>query len=371
MRSKWRKTAFWGFIPGLALVATLGFGAFSYMSFFPGPLSEARTHDEPLEGYVSHAEFEMGCAHCHAPLHCVTDERCTECHKNVAEQRNQVSGLHGMLPGTDRCQLCHPEHLGREADITELAFKNVDHEKLSGFSLARHQIDYQDQPLSCESCHSQIIFVAETLDCVSCHSTEDHDGMAEHMELYGLDCLYCHDGVERTTDFNHDQVFVLEGGHDIETCEDCHAEQYFVLTPRTCLDCHEEPEVHADQFGFECARCHSTIAWTPAQLIQHTFILDHGEDGELPCETCHIEAYTGHTCEGCHDDPAEYTQTHLDEGVEDDQDCVSCHPTGVEGEGKLFMEGNGGQGVNKGGPDSQVSNGNPSGNGNNGGHGGK
>ena len=53
-----------------------------------------------------------------------------------------MSGLHGLLPGTNRCQNCHKEHQGREADITTLAFRRIDHASLANFSLDYHQENY-------------------------------------------------------------------------------------------------------------------------------------------------------------------------------------------------------------------------------------
>ncbi len=111
----------------------------------PGPLSAVQEQGTELGGYGSHAEFEQECGHCHAPVHCITASRCQECHLDVAQDRMTAVGLHGRLPA-NQCQDCHVEHQGREAVITEFAFRNVDHEKLSGFSLADHQVDYANHP---------------------------------------------------------------------------------------------------------------------------------------------------------------------------------------------------------------------------------
>lgn len=103
--------------------------------------------------------------------------------------------------------------------------------------------------------------------------------------------------------------------------------------PHRCIACHEEPKVHLGRFGFNCARCHSSAAWTPALLIKHTFLLDHGGEGQVTCETCHTENYYEHTCYECHDhDPNEMESFHVDEGLPDYADCISCHPTGEKGE---------------------------------------
>jgi mono/diheme cytochrome c family protein len=103
--------------------------------------------------------------------------------------------------------------------------------------------------------------------------------------------------------------------------------------PHECSACHEEPTVHAARFGLQCARCHDLISWTPALLTRHTFLLDHGDEGPVACQTCHTENYVTHTCYECHDhQPDEMGQVHRDEGILEFESCVECHPTGREGE---------------------------------------
>ena len=104
--------------------------------------------------------------------------------------------------------------------------------------------------------------------------------------------------------------------------------------PHQCIACHEDPKVHKEQFGLDCVRCHSLVAWTPASLTRHTFRLDHGDAGDVACETCHIETYTENTCYECHDHkPEQMVEVHEIEGIKEIENCISCHPTGDEGEG--------------------------------------
>lgn len=108
--------------------------------------------------------------------------------------------------------------------------------------------------------------------------------------------------------------------------------------PHACSACHEEPAVHAGQFGLECARCHGLVAWQPALLTRHIFELDHGGEGQVACETCHVDNYYEHTCFSCHDhQPAEMQTAHATEGIYGYDDCISCHPTGQPGEGEQFQ----------------------------------
>jgi hypothetical protein len=85
----------------------------------------------------------------------------------------------------------------------------------------------------------------------------------------------------------------------------------------------------------DCASCHSTQAWRPAQYNQaHTFPLNHGENGVSSCVTCHPSAFTAYTCYGCHEhNEANVRSKHLEEGIPNFQNCMECHPTGSEHEG--------------------------------------
>ncbi|MCB8944460.1 MAG: c-type cytochrome [Ardenticatenaceae bacterium] len=101
--------------------------------------------------------------------------------------------------------------------------------------------------------------------------------------------------------------------------------------PHHCAACHEEPAVHAERFGLDCARCHTMSAWTPALLVRHVFSLEHGGGGTIACQTCHTETYTQHTCYGCHDhQPAEMPPLHTTVEAADLTNCGACHPTGKE-----------------------------------------
>jgi mono/diheme cytochrome c family protein len=114
--------------------------------------------------------------------------------------------------------------------------------------------------------------------------------------------------------------------------------------PHECRACHEEPEVHAERFGFNCSRCHTLEAWKPALLLRHTFALDHGEKGQVACQTCHTVTYFENTCYGCHDhEVADMKTVHEAEGIYELEPCSECHPTGVSGEAKRLGYGLGGK----------------------------
>jgi hypothetical protein len=159
----------------------------------------------------------------------------------------------------------------------------------------------------------------------------------QHGARFGGECLVCHDGVDRMQDFVHAESFVRDGKHVDLTCEDCHTDRVFAGMTGACVGCHEEPKVHAGHFGTECSNCHGSEAWQPAQLTQHTFMLDHGDEGQLACEQCHVENYISYTCVSCHEnDDMELAHAADEYSANSDvalTECSACHPTGEPGEG--------------------------------------
>ena len=316
------------------LVLSLGGAAYGFKAnYVPGPVSAAQRHGDPINGYSSHADFERECKHCHAPVRCLAANLCQDCHREIARERAESEGLHGLLPGTDKCQTCHVEHQGRDAAICDVPFGSINHEQLAGYCLDLHHADYDGTPLTCQSCHPAGKHDATSDGCAGCHAQDAPEYMAEHREEYGGYCVGCHDGQDRMIGFEHGEYYALEGAHEGAECKDCHPGLCFAEEERDCADCHEDPEVHAGEFGLRCDWCHDTTAWSPAQLTEHIFRLDHGEQGEIACETCHTGAYVAHTCYGCHDhQAAEMVEIHAREGIEQLEPCGECHPTGVEGE---------------------------------------
>ncbi len=108
--------------------------------------------------------------------------------------------------------------------------------------------------------------------------------------------------------------------------------------PHHCAACHEEPAVHIDQFGLDCARCHTLDAWVPARLTRHTFALDHGSDEQVPCQVCHSRTYAENDCFACHDhQPEAMAAAHEAEASYQLESCTTCHPTGEPGEAERLL----------------------------------
>ena len=266
------------------------------------------------------------CESCHAGGEFEgTSQECVACHAEPEK--------HQAMFGTD-CAECHTTVAWQPAKFNNAPF---DHERTTSFSLAQHVADFDGSTMACTHCHTgeQPSQVQDTT-CEECHVTAVPLFMTEHIALFGPTCQDCHDGLDSMAAFDHATVFPLEGQHATTECAACHVDQVFQDTPQQCVACHAEPEIHFGIFGTDCANCHTVDGWLPAQLRQHTFPLDHGEQGTLECTACHSgTSYTTYDCTTCHEhnqeemvdehDELNLTQAEL-------MNCASCHPTGHEDE---------------------------------------
>ena len=274
----------------------------------------------PLEG--KHAE--AGCADCHTAEAAAKDTpaQCVACHEEPP--------VHAGVFSQD-CSVCHTPTVWSPAKLeAKPMFRHAD----TAFQLVHHAKNFDGSALTCAACHlsaSQGDFSSTTQSCTDCHSAYDPAFMTQHVQQYGTNCLSCHDGAGNMQNFDHSAFFVLDGQHASLECAACHKEQKFKGTPNQCVDCHAEPAIHAGVFGLQCDACHSTTAWAPARLTRHTFPLDHGEQGEIACATCHVQSYATYTCAACHA-PGEMQEKHAEKGITGDRllECAACHPTGRE-----------------------------------------
>lgn len=282
-----------------------------------------------------HSDFRLGSGKQAETLSLTTETfrstpvDCAVCH---AEPEIHI----GMFPSG--CQDCHNQNDWSPAFLDGKPFEHDEHTR---FNLSRHFQDYQGDPLVCQDCHYGGFETGFDLQgCVDCHTTGSDPAkgsgpefMAEHVERFGPACLDCHDGVDRLSNFDHAQFFPLEGVHASIACAACHQEGVFSGTPSECAACHAEPEIHKESFGLQCQYCHTVEAWTPANLRFHNFPIDHGDDGEVACATCHIDSYASYTCYGCHEhQPESVQEEHREEGVDLKklEACTDCHPDGRE-----------------------------------------
>lgn len=268
------------------------------------------------------AHETTGCESCHAGGEFEgTPKECVACHAEPEK--------HQAMFGED-CVSCHSTIAWQPANFEDAPF---DHERTTSFSLTRHVKDFDGSEMVCTHCHTgeESISVADS-SCEGCHATAVPNFMLAHTALFGSSCQDCHDGLDSMADFDHATIFPLEGQHAIIECTTCHENQVFQGTPHDCVACHAEPEIHFGIFGTDCANCHTSVAWLPAQLRQHTFPLNHGEQGTLDCTVCHTStSYTVYDCTTCHEHNVDQVLNDHDELAITQEElfaCAACHPTG-------------------------------------------
>jgi len=322
-----------------ALVVAIGVGGWTLLRgptlFSPGPLTAVRQETMSIQGYASHAEMESRCTLCHRPWRRVATERCLACHAAVENEIAAGTGLHGRLDDPEVCVACHPDHLGREADVARAALDRYPHDQV-GFSLVRHQQLADGSASVCTDCHVPGGYALDRTTCAACHRGMDAVFAERHVADYGAGCLSCHDGRAMPDGFDHGAIFPLDGAHVDVACDTCHVPAAATRLSEACVACHEEPAIHRGGFGTNCAACHTVDGWLPARLRVHAFPLDHGKqagEGEVSCLTCHPDGYVAYTCYGCHEhEPDAVERAHREDGMTEIADCARCHPTGQEEE---------------------------------------
>jgi hypothetical protein len=262
---------------------------------------------------------DFTCVNCHtSDLSQFDPKTCAGCHAQIDPAYIQE---HTLAFGLE-CLTCH--------DGADRYGGSFDH------NLLKFQLTGRHSEVSCAECHagarSVIDLQSAPQDCFDCHAQDD-----AHQGKFGQDCVVCHSPEDwEQASFDHARAtFQLTGAHVNVECSGCHVNNVFKGTPQDCVGCHADPEFHAGLFPTECAACHTTAAWSPAQFNQaHTFPINHGEGGPSTCKTCHSERLNAYTCYGCHEhNPAEIAAKHREEGISDFTDCMSCHPSGQGEEG--------------------------------------
>lgn len=328
------------------------------------PLVEMNSATFPHEAVgfalTSHSEdgATFSCEGCHTQGITSFDQLiCIDCHQSV----NSIFMQPHQLAYGDNCLACH--------DGVETYGSEFKHDKATSFPLTgkhsgescstchwnAHSItDFRNAPEDCAGCHTKddahqqrfgsncgtchttagwepANFDHEliTSDCATCHQADD-----AHNGKYGADCAVCHSNASwKPATFDHGiSNFPLTGAHISLDCETCHSHDSFSGLSGECVTCHADPEYHLGAFGTDCATCHTTSAWTPAEYNKkHTFPLNHGENGVSSCVTCHLSDFNSYTCYECHEhDEAQIRSKHQEEGIANFQDCMECHADGRE-----------------------------------------
>jgi len=309
----------------VCLIALLGLPAAAQVS--PGPLARAHL---TLEGNTH-------CLDCHATQSDGMDQRCLDCHREIAALRSAGRGLHART-GDERCAKCHPDHAGVEFELIEWPGgrpEAFDHAK-AGWPLAG-----KHAALRCAECHQKKFrkgpateasnWVGLEPACGSCH-TDPHRG------ALGADCARCHSASDwkKTPGFDHGTTdFPLAGKHTGLACAKCHTIEgqasplYKPLPHAECSSCHKD--AHAGRLGAKCASCHVAASWR--EVAPSSF--DHartryplrGAHAQVACAKCHDRttafgpkpAFAA--CADCHRDPHAGRATLAGAKV----DCGACH----------------------------------------------
>jgi hypothetical protein len=279
----------------------------------------------------NHAESDFPLTNSHLEVSCV------ECH--IQGQFESLSGdcinchqepyVHQGTFTLD-CESCHNSQSWKPALLDGQLF---DHFSQVNFSLAKHSRDYSGDIITCDSCHLNSVQEFSPQTCIDCHAADDQEFINQHQVQLGGNCLDCHDGVDRMRAFDHADFFALDGKHNQIDCQACHVDQVYKGTLEECMDCHVEPEIHAGYFGLKCEYCHSTSSWYPAQLQSHQFPIDHGDQGAVACQVCHVPTYSQYSCYGCHEhQEEEIIEEHREEGIVGEEllACFECHEDGSE-----------------------------------------
>ncbi len=338
---------------GLTVLFLVILGLGTYRSggkaFNPGKLSAQRLSgqaEDTIHDFSAHADFEDQCSLCHQPLKTTQDELCLECHQGISGQIQDQQGTHGNIPAVSQCFRCHSEHRGRDFDMLAGALERFDHEG-TGFSLSRHAVDYSLRPITCTDCHTREKgFPVQSESCVNCHSTPDSQWIIQHQKDFGSQCLACHDGFDRMSQFDHAETqFALNGKHAGLVCMDCHhvdqerpSFDQFAQVSKDCAGCHAEPELHYGLFEKECANCHTSDGWEnvswKGEAFEHFgstgFSLDrHHQDYDgrpMRCTSCHqdsLETFDSQSCVSCHNQQ-NFTQLQMHQ-EKVGSNCLDCH----------------------------------------------
>lgn len=194
---------------------------------------------------------------------------------------------------------------------------------------------------SCGGCHDRTDKTRQRALCLGCH---DHAAVAADINAgHGFhgraarkaQCNACHtEHKGREADiihfdagsFDHNRTdFALAGAHVTVACDSCHKTgKKFRDTPKLCVDCHRDDDVHRDKLGTDCAQCHEQNAFKPVKFdhAKTRFPLTNGH-GKVACAACHRDP-------GFKDAPMRCVDCHAAEDVHRGSrgvDCAACHGT--------------------------------------------
>jgi hypothetical protein len=201
------------------------------------------------------------------------------------------------------------------------------------------------QTAQCSACHVNNVYSGTSRLCFTCHQTQyTRTTNPNHVAAgFPTACDTCHrSGGPGWTgaSFNHSQFFSLVGRHTTAACSDCHRNNVYAGTPRTCVGCHltdyngtRDPNHASAGFPTTCDTCHraTDTSWGQGTFNHTWFPIASGRHSGNPCSACHQQSgnYRSFTCLTCHtradtDDEHGNRAGYRYESAA----CYSCHPTG-------------------------------------------
>ncbi len=285
----------------------------SFFAFFFSVAGHAQISPGPLARAHQSLDGGANCTKCHAVSTRSPSFRCTDCHKEIANELQQNRGLHATFPRSSipgaACVKCHSDHNGADFQMVHWnpTPSGFDHSK-TGYNL-----DGKHAGVDCRSCHtaqhisaqSRALLAGKDLNrtwfgltpsCINCHQDK-------HQGRLGTECARCHSTLDWKAakvdrqNFDHSKTqFPLTGEHRYVLCQSCHTPgpdnqpRYIGLKFANCSDCHRDP--HKGAFKPGCDSCHTTTTWKKSTF---TTTFDHskthfalqGKHIDVPCVSCH------------------------------------------------------------------------------------
>ena len=201
-------------------------------------------HNKDTKFKLQGIHKKLHCDACHLPntlkptIHKSSSKEIRNCY-NCHQLNDPHKGKLGKA-----CQNCHKQ----QAWQNQITFNH---------DFSRFPLTGSHQLLVCQSCHDSADFEIKNIECSSCHSNDDF-----HESTLGKKCEQCHNTASWSTwvfDHQRQTNFPLEGAHQNLTCNLCHTTELTkpLLPPKSCVDCHQQDDVHQGSFGQDCQRCHN------------------------------------------------------------------------------------------------------------------
>lgn len=253
----------------------------------------------------AHADLEgvSNCTQCHTLGNKVENSKCLDCHDEIQSLLDQNRGFHASSDVKGKeCVICHSEHHGRAFEMSRFDQDNFDHD-LTGYELTGAH-----GRIECRDCH-----IADYID--------DEELRQRKNTFLGLeqDCIACHEDVHQNTLSTND-------------CASCHSTETF--TPAEYFD-HDDTDYplvgkHVD---VECIECHQ-------KEMRNGKEFQRFNDIEFTnCNSCHEDVHNdnlGTNCKQCHHESSftslrrvkrfNHNQTDFPlKGSHQKVDCAGCH----------------------------------------------